>query len=348
MKELYQKSKTINLKEEKIIYLHIGYPKTGTTTLQRYLFPNHSGLKSLQSDGELSFMKDIFYCRENSLKRNVRAIAKELDNQIIDNHDHYVYSSESLTSFSMFFRNNPYPNIYTLDPNSVARKLKTAFLETQVFDKVKILVTIRRQDDILKSMYAQVYNLVFKRFKVTNTFDKFIKYALENKDNFILDALQYDDVITEYENLFGKDNVCVLVFEQFKQDKSGYINKLCSFMNININEAIDLLEDKHTNIKSSANGYKTDKRELLSVLQYYLGRFNIKIPAIGLSKTRLYRHLKSIKAPAKTLKNIEIKETDERDLDDFFSEGNNKLSERHNLTLEKYNYYIKNTSLKSM
>lgn len=340
MKELYQKSKTINLKKEKIIYLHIGYPKTGTTTLQRYLFPKHSGLRSLQSDGELSFIKDIFHCRENSLKRNIKPIAKELANHITDKYDHYIYSSESLTSFSMFFRYNPSPYIYTLDPNSVARKLKTAFLETEVFDKVKILVTIRKQDDILKSMYAQVYNLVFKRFKVTNTFDKFIKYAIENKDNFILDALQYDDVITEYEDLFGKDNVCVLVFEQFKQDKSEYINKLCSFMNINNNEAIDLLEDKHTNTKSSTNGYKTDKRELLNVLQYYLGRFNIKSPGIGLSKTGLYRRIKSIKAPAKTLKNIVLKEDDEKCLKELFSQGNTKLAERHNMNLKRYDYYI--------
>jgi hypothetical protein len=329
------------MNKEKIIYLHIGYPKTGTTTLQKYLFPKHSGIKSLQSMGELNFMKDIFYCRENSIKRNMKAIGEELSGRVTKEYNKYIYSSESLTSFSMFYRNNPYPYVYTLDPNSVARKLKTAFLDTGVFDKVCILVSIRRQNDMLKSMYAQVYNLVFKRFKVTNTFEKFIKYAIENKDNFILDALQYNDVITEYENLFEKDNVCVLVFEQFKQDKAEYINKLCSFMHIDSDEALSLLENKHTNIKSSTNGYKTDKRELISVLlEIFFKRFNVKNPKVGFTKTWLYKRMKLIKAPAKTLKNIVIKETEERCLNDFFSEGNLKLTEKRNLSLDEYNYYL--------
>ena len=60
------------MKQEKTIYLHIGYPKTGTTTLQKYLFPKHSGIRSLQSKDELNFMQDVFYSRENSLKRKDR------------------------------------------------------------------------------------------------------------------------------------------------------------------------------------------------------------------------------------------------------------------------------------
>jgi hypothetical protein len=325
---------------EKCIYLHIGYPKTATTTLQKHLFPKHSGILSLQNYGEPSFIKNIFSSRENSIKRNLKSITEELSGYITNEYNNYIYSSESLTSFSMFFRQNPYPFLYTLEPNSVARKLKTAFGETGVFDRVKIIVSIRRQNDLLKSMYAQVYNLVFKRYRVTNTFQKFINFAIENKDNFILDSLQYNDVITEYENIFDKENVCVLVFEQLIQDRDTYIEKLCSFMNIDSKEAIRLIEDKHTNKKSSTNGYKTDKRELLNVLQYYLGRFNIKSPGIGLSKTGLYKNIKSIKAPARTLKNIEIKEADERYLNDLFGDGNNKLSERYNLRLDEYYYYV--------
>lgn len=111
-------------------------------------------------------------------------------------------------------------------------------------------------------------------------------------------------------------------------------------MHIDSYEALSLLENKHTNIKSSANGYKTDKREMLNVLQYYLGQLNIKSPGIGLSKTGFFRRIKSIKAPAKTLKNIVIKEDDERCLKELFSQRNTKLAERHNLDLEKYDYYI--------
>ena len=47
---------------EKEIFIHIGYPKTATTTLQEYLFPNHSELIYLRKNKQnLSFLTICFF-----------------------------------------------------------------------------------------------------------------------------------------------------------------------------------------------------------------------------------------------------------------------------------------------
>ena len=329
------------LENEKEIFIHIGYPKTATTTLQNNLFPNHSELNYLRKGGNnLHLIHDAFFSRENSFKKNINKYKEELlkvtQNQVKGK---FVYSEESLTSFSMFFRFQPRPYIWTLEPNSIARKLKIAFSDTDVFDCTKITVTIRKQDDMIKSMYAQVYNFVFKKFRETKTFKRFLNYSLhEVQDNFIVDSLHYDEVISEYETLFGEDNICVLVFEEFKKDKLAYINKLCIFMNIDEKEALRLVENKHSNKRSSLNGYKSDERNLLEILQYYKNKY-LGNKSLGLGNSKFIELMKSIYIPGKTLHDLDIDTASNEKLYKLYSKGNKKLSEKYNLNLKEYGYF---------
>ena len=327
-------------RNNKSVYVHIGYPKTATTTLQNYLFPKHSQVQYLR-DGtkNLSFIGNIFFARENSLKRNRNNIQNELKQFVSSDKNKYAYSEESLTSFSMFYRFVPNPYIWTVEPNSIARKLKSAFKDAEVFDDVKIIVTIRKQDAMIKSMYAQVYNFVFKKFKETKTFSKFLKYSIdENSDGFILDALHYNDVIKEYEDLFGKENICVLVFEELKQDKESYIKKLCEFMDIDFEEAMRLIGDNQTNKRSSSSGYKSDERNIIELLSFYKNKY-IGGKSLGLSDSWVYKMLTKIYILGKVLKDLEINNEYNKKLNDFYAKGNKELSERYNLNLKQYGYY---------
>ena len=329
--------------EHKEVFIHIGYPKTGTTTLQLHLFPNHSQIDYVRMDGKnFSFISELFYSRENAFKRKLPEIKEELESfKAKGGAKRIVYSEESLTSFSMFFRFNPVPYIYTLDPNSIARKLGTAFIDTQVFNNAKILITIRRQDELIKSMYAQVYNLVFKKFSRTKGFQNFIKYAfIENKNGFILDAINYNDVVLEYEKIFGRENVCVLVFEEFKSEPDNYIKKLSGFMGIDCKEAVSLIGDQHINKRSFSSGYQSDERSLKEWINYYKNKL-LGSRSLGIDAQWLHRLLESIYIPGKKLKDIDFDDEQLTFLSGVFSEGNRQLSERHKLKLQKYNYFYK-------
>jgi len=324
--------------KEKEVFIHIGYPKTATTTLQKYLFPYHSELEYLREDGKnLSFFRDMVFSRENYVKKNIDFYRQELLKFMKIDKNKYIYSEESLTSFGMYFRFEPSPYIWTVELNSIARKLKTIFKNISIFKQVKIIVTIRKQDDMIKSMYAQVFNMVFKRFRLTNNFEKFMKYSFKNKDQFILDALDYNSVIGTYEELFGKENICVLVFEELKRDKNSFIKKLCDFLQIDADEALKLLQDKHTNKRSSKTGiYQSDERRITELLGYYKNRLGTG--SLGLGDSFIFKLLDKIYIPGKKLK-IEINSEYDKKLNELFKNGNRKLSQRYYLNLDKWEYY---------
>jgi len=322
---------------EKEVFIHIGYPKTATTTLQEYLFPNHRELIYLRPDGKnLPFFNDIVFSRESYVKNNLSYYEKELKIRLKNDKSKYIYSEESLTSFGMYFRFYPVLYTWTIDPNTIARKLKTIFGDSGVFKKQKIIITIREQKSIIKSMYAQVYNMVFKRFRQTSSFERFLKYSFENKDQFILDTIDYNSVIKTYEELFGKENICILVFEELKQDKASFIKKLTDFMDIDYNEAIRLMENKHTNKRSSSSGvYQSDERRITEILGYYKAKLGIR--SLGLANSWIFKLLDKIYIPGKKLK-IEISKEYEERINELYKRGNSELSKRYDLNLKKWGY----------
>lgn len=328
--------------ENKHIYIHIGYPKTATTTLQNHLFSKHDGIDYLhdQDLGEISQI--IFYGRENAILRNKQYINKKLDAilaKYADSENDIVLSSESLTSFSMFFRFTPNPFIWAPDPTSIARKLCMIFLDSKLFTNVKILVSIRRQDLLIKSMYPQVYNLVFKRFQQTNNFRNFLRYILdENSDHFMIDSLHYEDVIRSYIDLFGHENVNIQVFEELKYHPEQYIKKLADYLHIEHNTAYQCLKSKNLNQRSGEKGYyPSDNRNLVELLSIYKKRW-FGERSFNLKQTVIYDMLKKTYIPGRKLKDIYIPDKYIDKLNDEFSLSNRYLSETYGLNLDVYKY----------
>ena len=70
----------ITYMEQKEVFIHVGYPKTGTTTLQKHLFPKHSQIDYVRAEGAtLSFVSALFYAGENSFKKRMSHVTEELE-----------------------------------------------------------------------------------------------------------------------------------------------------------------------------------------------------------------------------------------------------------------------------
>jgi hypothetical protein len=330
---------------QKVFIIHIGYPKTGTKTLQKHLFQKHSGLNYLNIDlpfyGRIN--NEIYYSRENYIdrkKNNYKVFLKGIID-FFKNHDNpFVLSNESFTSHSMFFQFYPVPYVWTPEPNSIARKLHSIFFQSAIFSSVKIVVTIRRQDEMFKSIYAQVYNLCFKKIYETRNFNSFLHYSLEdNSGQFICDSLHYDNVIQCYETLFGEENVGVFVFEELKESPTNYIEKLAKFLKIDSNEAHYLLKGKNENQRSIYNDYyPSDDRNLSDFLIKFKYRFPC-FKSFKRYKPFVNTVFNKIIIPGKKLKNMNIPNELKKKISDEFSKTNKKLSERRYLNLEFYDYF---------
>ena len=62
----------------KTLFLHIGWPKTGTTTLQNHLFSKHSDIINLNHEKLDDILNWLFYARENAFERNKNKLQERL------------------------------------------------------------------------------------------------------------------------------------------------------------------------------------------------------------------------------------------------------------------------------
>jgi hypothetical protein len=226
--------------------IHIGMPKTATKTLQWRIFAKHSDIYYLgRFDGEpfRGKYKKFKACRDETVFRVMKQIAyrgyrrpnsikcRELLNTYLAEHNKNdlipVWSWESYSTDSR--RNRQYR----------ARNLK------QVFEDAKIVITIRHPVKLLESAFLQQLkrdNIGGRYWPGRGVFyssiDRWVKRDFLGD---VSDHLDYAETIRMYTELFGRENVCVLVFEDLLQDKTGFYQNLCKFMGIDSQQAFNLV-----------------------------------------------------------------------------------------------------------
>ncbi len=191
--------------------IHIGDYKTGTSWFQNKFFSSHPDLCYIDS-GE---HEEIVYLMHQLVDaRDLDFDAESLQRKFVD-----VIRGANVENKKVIISREALSAAYPTGDNAkrIAERLHA------VFGKTKVLIVIREQFSMLKSIYSQYVKiggtLSFKNF----VYDPIVSPGL-------LEKLKYHKIIDEYVNIFGKENVFVGLFEDFKLDNELFARRIFQFI----------------------------------------------------------------------------------------------------------------------
>lgn len=196
------------------LLLHIGYHKTGSTWLQRAVFdnagrgfttetgePRHALVRDFVLPDALAY--DPARMRDKFAEARAEALAggKTL-----------VLSHERLSG---------YPSSGGHDRRMIADRLR------ETFPDARILIVIREQRALIRSMYSQHIT-----DGGTGTLARFLarpEPGLGRKPWFDPEVYAFDRLIAYYRGLFGADRILALPFELLTRDPQLFVDRLAAF-----------------------------------------------------------------------------------------------------------------------
>ncbi len=199
--------------ELKLVY-HIGFHKTGTSWLQKSFFSKEP-IFQLLNDYVHPWNDDLcktivnFPEQKFNLNKCIKLFEKRGDSNKIN-----VLSAERLSG-------HPISGGYDY--------IRTANRLYKINPNAKIIVTTRELKSFIISTYKQVVKEGF-----CGSFEDYIsKDSHWKTPGTSIDYFLQEPIVKYYIGLFGEENVLVLNFEEFKNDKTSYLKKIERFLGIN-------------------------------------------------------------------------------------------------------------------
>lgn len=185
------------------IFIHIGYPKTGSTALQNYSFPKLTNITYL---GKL-YDSDKFYFKKNPLSFLTR---KEIYLENLKNiaPGNYLISDEGVLALHK-------------DLNLLFDQLELLISNIKILQAtgnwdIEIIYLWRELEELLPSLFLQGYGDKFKYSTEKNSYYKFIQYLSGNIEDYkkILDRKAVEN---RFLNL--DINIQAIKYEDWKEKK---------------------------------------------------------------------------------------------------------------------------------
>lgn len=304
-------------------------PRTGTTFLQRKIFPNIDGFQAYslpyshynEAFHKMIYMDDSMY--------NEKEFIQEI-NQLKG--DNIILSNENFIGQSLFYHHS--------NRSRIAQRLHKAM------PNATIILYLRNQIDLLKSLY-----LITVSWKETKTLDEFIwrkrdTYTQEDYHNGKLiygeqdayystfethehlDGYIYNHLIDLYKNLFP--NVEIILYEDFINEPVKVQKKLERIFNVNFNETISSSFSNKEAINQGVN--KRQATWLSKINKWHDVVENNKLNARALNKLKRW-----VKNNLNSDKELEFSAEVQQQLINFYQPYNQQLTKDYP-ELELNNY----------
>jgi hypothetical protein len=197
----------------KTIFLYIGYGRTGTTFLQEKFFPKLDVNYLGKSEKDYpQWLIDLHYLDDFSFQKEKNRIREVVNQKSVSKN---LISSEAFLIAGGWYEQ--------------FERIKEIF---QDFD-VKIIMSFREPIDAMLSFYKYSIKAGDILTSFENSIDfKRTPYACFKRKSIYLPDYYYTEIVDTYFKKFGKENILVLRYEDFKKDKSSYLKYITDFIKV--------------------------------------------------------------------------------------------------------------------
>lgn len=302
--------------------VHIGFPKTATSTFQQHVFPAHSGIEYLgkfvpgfgyrndviaEEIGRLITRDSTLYAGPSRLREALAASVAAAPGNLV------MISSESFVQEQ------------ATDRGVVAQRLREACGDC------RIVITIREQLSIIRSfvtMHGRYGQYLFlaketdEAFELPLSMAEWLRFASHYPDRNFLSTVRYAEVVDCYARLFGRENVGVFLYEELVADQAAYVSKLAGFLQVDAAEMGRLLAGHYENRSSPPPPPRAPTSVRMSMRRWLAG-----------ACARRQR-------PAPRQASLDIEEPWLSILREQYRDGNRRLVEQWGLPLARYGYIL--------
>lgn len=214
----------------KVDFFIVGAPKSGTTSLYHYLNQHQDICMSLIKEPNYFSSEEL---NDQGLYYKAKVISKlESYHKIfIKEKDHQLLGEASVSY--LFYQNVPL-KIYKYNPNA------------------KIIILLRNPIERAHSHYLMDYRLGHTKISLDSILnDSSVKDHALLYQQYIELGFYYNQV-KRYVDVFGHDNVCVMLYDKLKENNEQLTNNILRFLNVDLNHDINF-KIPYNRSKSSTN-----------------------------------------------------------------------------------------------
>ncbi|MEX0732342.1 MAG: hypothetical protein WED00_01195 [Aquisalimonadaceae bacterium] len=274
-------------KTDSLLYLHIGFPKTASTTLQRAIFRNdpaicYLGKSSLNKKTDAvctKFLESLLWSSSRFWETHGQATAAELiaaadiinpssgSKPVVISAEEILASTFPSLQVAMRFHQG---RLVGLDPDVLIERLRVFALHGWTAGKIRILLTIRRQDHFLASYFAQTFLWLHKYG--LNTLEAFAEKVTDtNYYSMGGLTLNYSELIDRLEEALGPGSVDVILYEDLQKNPQEALKIISGSTGINMDSAIKALKATSFKLrKSEENSWKVNRYQGKGLLKHAL------------------------------------------------------------------------------
>jgi hypothetical protein len=220
---------------ERTLILHIGHSKTGTTTLQKLVFPKleryalfckNDTPASAQVEQAFMGSPEIWRAAGERIFATLRSemTGKSATSALI--------SAEGISAHKIFKMPQSAPNRHRRDPFLLAAHLEEfgSAATRAGFETLKVIMGIRRQDQYLASRYV-TNGWLCARPPYQNDFESQTLEIIDSNRRYFIDGVWLDYKLTHdlMAEIVQEKNVLVLPVEQLENDPARYFSVLSAF-----------------------------------------------------------------------------------------------------------------------